>query len=140
MLKKILFFCFFILSLFAQDTAIVKDLYGKVQVKRKNNIITVNKGFILQEGDIVITQDSSGIGIIFEDGSLISLGEKSLFVIKKYVFKPEDKKFDIRMNLKKGKAAFSSGKIGKLSPKSLKFEIPEGIVGIRGTKFLVSVE
>ena len=44
------------------------------------------------------------------------------------------------MNLKKGKAVFSSGKIGKLSPESVKFRIPEGIIGIRGTQFAVEVK
>jgi len=44
------------------------------------------------------------------------------------------------LDLKKGKAVFSSGKIGKLSPKSVKFRIPTGVIGIRGTKFAVEAK
>jgi len=61
-------------------------------------------------------------------------------VINKFIVKPSKKKYDVDLKLKKGKAVFSSGKIGKLSPKSVKFRIPEGIIGIRGTKFAVEVK
>ena len=50
------------------------------------------------------------------------------------------KKYKVDLELKKGKAMFSSGKIGKLSPKSFKLRIPEGAIGIRGTKFVVEVK
>ncbi len=42
--------------------------------------------------------------------------------------------------MSKGLATFESGKIGKLSPESVRFRIPEGTIGIRGTKFYVEVK
>jgi hypothetical protein len=33
-----------------------------------------------------------------------------------------------------------TGKIGKLAPQNFAFQIPQGTIGIRGTKFIVDVE
>ena len=80
------------------------------------------------------------VGIMFDDGSRLSLGEKAIFVINKFKVKPSTKDYEVDLDLKKGKAIFSSGKIGKLAPEAVKFHIPEGAIGIRGTKFAVEVE
>jgi len=87
-----------------------------------------------------MSKAKSSIGITFDDGTRVSLGEKAIFVINNFKVEPTKKEYDVDLNLKKGKAVFSSGKIGKLSPKSVKFRIPEGVIGIRGTKFAVEVK
>ncbi len=136
-------FLFFILSLsltFASSIAIVKKASGEAFVKRNSHIISLKRGEQLYQGDVLITKKDGNIGIIFDDGTLLSLGENSILDINKYIFKPASNNFDIDLNMKKGLAAFESGKIGKLSPKSVKFKIPEGTIGIRGTKFLVEVK
>jgi len=122
------------------SVAIVKTTTGTVEVKRDTKAIELKVGSSLENGDIIMTKSKSSVGITFDDGSRISLGEKAIFVIKRFKVKPEKKEFDMDVYLKKGKAVFSSGKIGKLSPKSVKFRIPEGIIGIRGTKFAVEVK
>jgi len=122
------------------SAAIVKTTTGTVEVKRDTKAIELKVGSSLENGDIIMTKSKSSVGITFDDGSRISLGEKAIFVIKRFKVKPEKKEFDMDVYLKKGKAVFSSGKIGKLSPKSVKFRIPEGIIGIRGTKFAVEVK
>ena len=118
----------------------VKTTTGTVEVKRAAEIVTLKVGSTLENGDIIMTKSKSSIGLIFDDGSRLSLGEKAIFVINIFKVEPEKKEFDVDVYLKKGKAVFSSGKIGKLSPESVKFRIPEGIIGIRGTKFAVEVK
>lgn len=113
---------------------------GIVEVKRNKQTIFLSVGSTLQEGDIIITKAKSSIGIIFDDGTRIALGEKAIFVIKVFKVNPNKKEYNIDLKLKKGKAVFSSGKIGKLSPESVKFHIPEGVIGIRGTQFAVEVK
>lgn len=122
------------------NVGIIKKIEGKVNIKRKGKIVIAKKGSFLENGDIVITKDKSSVGITFDDGSRLALGEKAIFAIYKYIVKPDKNKYEIDLELKKGKIMFSSGKIGKLSPKSFKLRIPEGIVGIRGTKFIVEVK
>jgi len=120
--------------------AIVKTITGTVEVKREKTTLSLKKGSILEKGDIIMSQSKSSIGITFDDGTRVSLGEKTIFVIKEFKVKPVEKEYDVDLDLKKGKAVFSSGKIGKLSPKSVKFRIPQGIIGIRGTKFAVEAK
>jgi hypothetical protein len=122
------------------SVAIVKKTTGKVEVKRKKSIIVIKVGSSLENGDIIMTKSKSSIGITFDDGSRLSLGSKAIFVINKFIVKPSKKKYNVDLELKRGKAMFNSGKIGKLSPKSVKFRIPEGAIGIRGTKFIVEVK
>jgi len=122
------------------NVAIVKKVTGETKVKRNKELLPLKVGDSLQDGDIIMSQSKSSIGIIFDDGSRLSLGEKAIFVIKKFKVAPSKKEYNVDLDLKKGKAVFSSGKIGKLAPKSVKFRIPEGIIGIRGTKFAVEVK
>jgi hypothetical protein len=127
-------------SLLLADIAIVKKVTGIVEVKRGKQIIIVTQGMSLKDKDIILTKAKSSVGIIFDDGSRLSLGEKAIFVINKFHVQPSKKSYDVDLKLEKGKAIFSSGKIGKLAPESVKFRIPEGIIGIRGTKFAVEVK
>ena len=127
-------------NLLFAGVAMVKTITGKVEVKRAQKTLSLKKGSILEKGDIVMSQSKSSIGITFDDGTRVSLGEKTIFVIKEFKVKPVEKEYDVDLDLKKGKAVFSSGKIGKLSPESVKFRIPQGIIGIRGTKFAVEAK
>ena len=124
----------------AKDVARVKSIKGKVVTKRENHIVTLKVGSKLYESDLIITKKNSSIGIMFNDGTRISLGAKSIFSIKKFVVNPNNRDYDVDITLIKGKASFSSGKIGELSPSAVKFRMPTGVIGIRGTKFMVEVE
>ncbi len=141
-MKKIfiLYILFISIASGKNPIAIVKSTAGKVEIKRQNRIIKVNIGAILEKGDIIMTKGQSSIGIIFDDGSRLSLGENSIFNINRFTFKPSQNRYNIDLELSKGKALFNSGKIGKLAPKAVKFRIPEGVIGIRGTEFLVEVK
>jgi hypothetical protein len=139
-MKNVVVLTMLMSGLLLANVGIVKKLKGTVEVKRAKTVMLLKKGSYLQNGDMIVTKAKSSIGIIFDDGSRLSLGAKAIFIIKKFIVKPSKKKYDVDLELKKGKAIFSSGKIGKLAPKSLKFRIPTGIIGIRGTKFAVEVK
>jgi len=140
MLRLVLSFMVSISFLLAQNVAIVKNVSGKVFAKRAKENVKLYAGNQLQKGDILITQNNSSVGIIFHDGTLLSLGQNSILSIDKYLFKPSSNQFAFDINMKKGLATFESGKIGKLAPKSVNFKVPQGTIGIRGTKFYVEVK
>jgi len=140
MISKITVILLIMSSYLLSSIAIVKKTTGKVLVKRNKMEISIQAGSGLMVGDIVMTKSKSSAGIIFDDGSRLSLGEKAIVVIREFKVKPSIKEYDVDLDLKKGKAVFSSGKIGKLAPEALKFRIPEGIIGIRGTRFAVEVK
>lgn len=139
-IKKLFILISLISSTLYAHVGMVKTLTGKAEVKRAKKTLALKEGSLLENGDIVFTKAESSIGITFDDGTRVSLGSKAIFVINKFIVKPEKKKYDVDLELKKGKAVFSSGKIGKLSPKSVKFRIPTGVIGIRGTKFAVEAK
>jgi len=140
-MKTILFLLVFFSFVYAFDSvAIVKNVKGEVYAKRADKLVRLKAGSELTQKDVIITKENSAVGIVFKDGSLLSLGENSVLSIRRYIFKPSSNDFDIDLKLKKGTSAFESGKIGKLSPKSVKFRVPEGVIGIRGTKFFVEAK
>lgn len=139
-MKKIILVAIVISNLLLGSVGIVKTVTGTVEAKRAKKIIVLKKGSRLQNSDVIFTKAKSSIGVVFDDGTRISLGSKAIFRINKFIVKPSEKKYDVDLDLKKGKAIFVSGKIGKLSPKSVKFRIPTGVIGIRGTKFAVEVK
>ncbi len=122
------------------EVALIKTTQGDVSVKRGNETLAVQKGDVLLEHDILQTGEKGMIGLSFNDGTLISLGAKSVFSIDAYLFAPAQKKFVFEVMLHKGTAAFESGRIGKLAPQKVRFKTTQGIIGIRGTKFVVEVE
>lgn len=126
--------------LLSKEVAIVKSVQGTVEVKRQSSVLSLQSGSFLYNGDVLMTQSESSVSIIFDDGSSFALGSKSFFTINNFVVDPAQNRFDVDLNLSKGSASFESGKIGEHSPESFKFHIPEGIVGIRGTKFFVDVD
>ena len=138
-MKKIIIILLLTCFTVAGEVAQVKSIKGKVFVKRDKKNILLKKGSKLYESDLVMTKKNSSIGIMFEDGTRVSLGAKSIFSIKKFIVNPVKNEYNVDLSLLKGKALFSSGKIGKLSPESVKFHVPKGIIGIRGTKFVVEI-
>jgi len=139
-MSKLIIALLFMGNLLFANVGIVKKITGTVEIKRQGKVIKVKKGSSLKNSDIIMTKSKSSIGITFDDGSRLSLGEKAIFIINKFIVKPSKKRYKVDLELQKGKAMFSSGKIGKLSPKSFKLRIPEGAIGIRGTKFIVEVK
>lgn len=123
----------------ADNIAIIKVVQGSVKIKRAAQVLEAQQSDNLQSGDILITEKNSHVGVIFNDGSVLSLKESSFLRIQDFEFKPIENKFKFKLKLKKGTALFESGKIGTLSPENFILEVPEGTIGIRGTKFLVEV-
>lgn len=139
-LRVFLILCF-ALNVYANEgIAIVKQAVGDVSVKRQGMVKPIKQRDRLFREDVLITGEASSVGVIFHDGSVLSLGEKSHLVIEEFIFQPIEQKFQFDINMNKGTAIFESGKIGTLSPESFRFKIPEGTIGIRGTKFLVEVK
>ena len=129
-----------VMSVSAQEIAIVKLLQGNVKASSAGKSVNLKLGSMLDENMVVETSAKSSTTIVFNDNSVLVLSENSIINLKKYVFKPSEKSYDFQLFLKHGSATFESGKIGEVAPESFIFETPQGTVSIRGTKFLVNVE
>ncbi|MHB1678079.1 MAG: FecR family protein [Sulfuriferula sp.] len=126
----------------AQDEhiAFFKNLSGDVKILRDTTVIVPVAGTQLMRSDIIVSGPHSSGGIVFKDGTLLTLGSSTEIKINEYIFHPEDAKYAFSVYLKKGTAVYSSGKIGKLSPQSVSINTPRATVGVRGTRFIVKVD
>lgn len=139
-MKYLLTLLLLIANIYAADIAIVKEINGDARAKTQQSTHKLVLGERLSEQMIIITKANSSLKIIFNDNSTLVLGENSLLNLKTFVFKPMSQEYEFKLFLQKGSLSFESGKIGELSPESFELKIPEGVVAIRGTKFLVMVQ
>lgn len=121
----------------AEPVAFVKNIDGECLINRLDMIHAAKKGEYIYGKDKITTSKNSTIAISFNDGTRISVGAKSSINIDDYIFEPSAKNYKIDLLLQKGKMVFESGKVSKLAAKSVSIRTPQGIIGIRGTKFAV---
>ena len=91
------------------------------------------------ENDVITTGPTGSVGMTFTDNTRISLGPNSEFRVSDYLFAPDRNAYSFVSKLSKGTMEYASGLVGKLAPETARVETPAGTIGIRGTRFLVSV-
>ncbi|MFH0710352.1 MAG: FecR family protein [Pseudomonadota bacterium] len=140
-MKSLIIMMGFVLFAWGSDSiAFIKSIQGNATVKHDNISHVIQKGEYLFSGDSIQTAKNSTIGISFNDGTRIAVGAQTLFIIDDYLFAPSQNDFRFDVTLPKGSIVFESGKIGKLAPEKVSIKAPQGIIGIRGTKFIVEAE
>jgi hypothetical protein len=117
--------------------AMLKNVKGNVKIMRDNAEIVARPGMQLMKMDTVVAAPASSAGVVFVDGTVLAVGASSELEISRYVFRPEESKYDFAVLLKKGQAVYSSGKLGKLAPDAVNVNTPRATVGVRGTRFIV---
>ena len=120
--------------------ALVKSVIGVVKVIRQHDTFEAKAGSTLKVSDRVVTATGASAAIVFRDGTLLTLGSGADILLRDYVFEPRNDKFAFSLYLAKGSAIYESGKIGKLSPQSVKVATPTATVGVRGTRFLIEAK
>ena len=123
-----------------EAVANVKTVSGAATVRRGQNVLTPVPGEALFVGDILLTGPDGGLGVTFIDGTRLSLGPGAEAKVAAYAFEPLDKRYAFDVYLAKGSGAYTSGKLSRLAPESVRFTTPQATVGVRGTRFLVEVK
>lgn len=146
-MKRVIFIVFSV-ALFCTNCAAlaetpvgsIKTLKGTASIIRNKDSVNTVIGSKVYRNDSLRTGPDGSMAMVFKDDTLISIGPNSEVVINEFLFSPAEGKLSIITRLLKGTSAYLSGVIGKLSPESVRFETPVANVGVRGTKFAVSVE
>lgn len=123
-----------------EHAGMIKKVSGSVDIKRQTTQVKAKTGALLLKEDVLITGSNGYAGMIFTDGTVITVGPETEFRIDAYVFAPQAEAYDFSFYLEKGSAVYHSGKISKLSPESVKVSTPKATVGIRGTRFIIKVD
>jgi hypothetical protein len=97
-------------------------------------------GMPLQAGFIVRTGPQGRLGLTLRDNTLLSFGPNTEFVVDEYLYVPSQGNLKLSARLIKGSLQYVSGVIAKLKPEAVAIRYPTGVVGVRGTEFLLLVE
>jgi len=117
--------------------ALFKKVSGNVKIVRGNTELVPAPGTQIMRMDSIVAGPKSSAGVVFVDGTALTIGPSTEIEISRYVFRPEEAKYDFSVYLKKGSAIYSSGKLAKLSPESVSVSTPRATVGVRGTRFII---
>ena len=126
----------------AQTTPIgyVKTVTGEASVTTAGQTVKAAPGTPLQQGSVLRTSAKSSLGVTFQDNTLMSFGPDTEVAVDEYLYQPSQGKLKLGTRVGKGTLNYVSGVIAKLDPNAVSVKTPTGIIGVRGTEFVVKVE
>ena len=86
--------------------AIFKNLTGTLKVIRNDADLNATSGMPLLKSDKVVSMPGASAGIVFKDGTLLTVGSASAVEIRDYVFDPGNAKYAFALYLQKGTAIY----------------------------------
>lgn len=140
LILSVFIICSSVNVLAAQPVGIVKSVSGNVYLQNGSSSIKAIPHMRISQGDRIVTEANSSVGLIFEDDTVVSLGPKSDMIVEEFLFNPAEKKLSFVARMVKGTFSFISGQITKLAPKQVRLETPDATLGVRGTKVLVKID
>lgn len=118
----------------------VKTVTGSASVVRAGSERGLQVGDALFEDDTLKTSVESTLGITMKDGTTLSAGPETELLLDEYAYAPKEQDLGFVTRVSQGTIDFVSGMLGKLAPESVSVETPTGVIGMRGTHFVVRVE
>lgn len=113
---------------------VVQELGGSATVTRLNGMTEiVHIGTPIYPGDVVETDQSGAVNIMFVDETTFAVSEDARLAIDEYVFDPATQSGVSNFSVLKGVFVFTSGLIGRDDPDDVMIDTPSGSIGIRGT-------
>lgn len=123
----------------AEDVGSVASLNGKAEIGRDGQWIPAETGMPVQLGDQLRTADGR-LKVVFQDDSVLNLGENTTLTIDDQVFQPQQGTFKSLMKLIRGKVRATVGSYYQQTGAAYEVETPTAVAGVRGTTFIVSYD
>ena len=118
----------------------VKNVTGEASVSTGGLTRNAEAGTPIHQGSVLRTGAGSSMGVTFKDETGMSFGPDTELSVDEYLYVPAQGKLKLGSKLNKGSLNYVSGVIAKLKPDAVSVETPSGMIGIRGTQFVVKVE
>ena len=130
------------LALLAQTAPVgyVKTVTGEAWVTTAGQRTVAQPGTAVLLGSQLKTQPAATLGITFKDNTLMALGPDTEMTVEDYLYAPAQGQLKLGTQLVKGSLNYVSGVIARLKPEAVTVKTPTGIIGVRGTQFVVKVE
>lgn len=123
-----------------EHVATFKNISGDIGIARNGTTLNAVSGSTLFVSDRIVSGTGSSAGIVFKDGTQLTLGPSTDIQVRDYAFEPKQAKFEFFVYLARGAAVYSSGMIAKLAPESVKVATPTATIGVRGTRFIIEAD
>ncbi|MEO5732902.1 MAG: FecR family protein [Rubrivivax sp.] len=123
-----------------ESVGLLKNVSGVVTIERVGGSVRATAGAPLFVSDRIEAASGAAAGIVFKDGTLLTVGPATRIQVRDYVFEPKDARYAFDVYLDKGSAIYASGRIGKLAPDAVRLESPTATVGVRGTRFIIQAD
>lgn len=137
---KIVILIFTVQTLLLSGVGKIVAIKGEVFIERGSDEVSCKIGTSVENGDQIITQKQSKAQIIFVDGTVITVGQKSSFSIEDYLYRRGSKSSSSKFRLHSGILKSITGRIGKLAPERFRMRTKTSTIGVRGTQFIVATE
>jgi len=131
---KIMLLILFLSNVLIASVGSFSVVKGNVNVLRGNKAMRAFKSFHLESKDIISTSKKALAKIIFNDKTVITIGEKSTFKIEDYFF-DNTKASKSTFKVTKGFFRVITGQIGKVARERFQLKTRNATIGIRGTVF-----
>ena len=118
----------------------VKNVSGEASVTSAGNSVRAEVGSAVLQGSVLRTGPQSSMGVTFKDETVMSFGPDTELTVDEYLYAPAKGKLKLSSKLARGSLNYVSGVIAKLQPDAVSITTPTGIIGVRGTQFVVTVE
>lgn len=117
----------------------VKNVKGTATVTTDGHVVEAQAGTPLHQGSSLKTEAQSSMGVIFKDNTMMSFGPSTQLTVDEYLYEPTEGKLKLGARMGKGTLNYVSGVIAKLQPEAVTIKTPTGMIGVRGTQFLLKV-
>ena len=117
----------------------VKIMQGPVAIQRNGQKLTPAAGFLLESGDVIVTGKGGRVGIAFADNSRFAVGPDSRVSLDRFDFDRTRQNGSFVTSVQRGTLSVVSGQIAKSKTDAMKVRTPTSLLGVRGTRFVVSV-
>lgn len=118
----------------------VKNVKGTATVTTNGTVVAAQPGTPLHQGSALRTEAQSSMGVTFKDNTLMSFGPNTQLTVEEYLYEPAEGKLKLGARMGKGTLNYVSGVIAKLQPEGVTVKTPTGMIGVRGTQFLLKVD
>ena len=134
---RVLIMLFSLVSFIFASVGEIRAINGSADIVRKFSKVSIKLGTKLENGDMIKTYNNTKLQIVFNDNTVISLGQKTDFKIDDYIF--TSKKVKAHFSVTKGIFKSITGRIGKIDKSKFKLKTNNATIGVRGTTFMGSI-
>ena len=124
----------------AEAVGYVKTVAGDAWVTTLGQRVQAAPGTAVRVGSQLKTAAKASLGVTFKDNTVMSFGPDTELTVDEYLYAPAQGQLRLGTRLAKGSLNYVSGVIAKLKPEAVTVKTPTGIIGVRGTQFVATVE